>query len=449
MAMTVEPPAWKKLEQLMFKRITELFKAKPAAPDLTTISLDDIPGWLDSEEKTCIARRTEKINKSRAVISKAREDILQLLSDFGSEDLEKALHPKVEQVNRHNLPQFKRKIESSFDVAFSEDDEIYYRQVAEMVDGCFKAYRGPGRYLHHLYGDEIKLFRQFMDQIGRELNQLTDVVKKSREHIGRIETIRSALKRYQGSDGEAAAVAGQQAILDQRRSELVADLCRITGERDEMTAGAGFEEYSRRSHVHEEEVKRVSDLYETVESDIRTALPVWRKVIRIVQDERHKEEEKLLDQLIQQAVLQKYDDPEFLVLVRSTAVILFRYLDNEAVPIKNSFEKSLFVSAESYADQISSAIITWQNADHAMQEERHILTAHPAVVHLSALNERIAEINREIKHIDEESGRNQGRTHHISREKGEAVREVCEEMKELSGGTMMVQGFTQETGEDA
>lgn len=122
----------------MFKRIAELFKHNKPEHQKTGISVDELPAWMDAEEQTCIRRRSEHISRSRDAIDKARNDIRNLLVEFGAEECEELLHPKVEQVNRHNLPQFKRKIETALDQHFSDDDEAYYRQVAEMVDGCFK-----------------------------------------------------------------------------------------------------------------------------------------------------------------------------------------------------------------------------------------------------------------------------------------------------------------------
>ncbi|MFH0966449.1 MAG: hypothetical protein V1862_02035 [Methanobacteriota archaeon] len=433
----------------MFKRISELFKGKKNESKANNITALELPAWLDNEEKTCVDQRSDRINHSRDVVDKARSDILQLLKDFGSEDTEEPLHPKVEQVNRHNLPQFKRKIEAALDQEFSDDDEVYYRQVAELIDGCFKAYEGPGRYLHHLYGEEVKLFRQSMDQIGRELNHLTDMIKISRTRIGKIEAIRSALARYKSAREEALQAAGLQEEMETRREGLVAAQRRITDERDAVAMGEECTEYNRRCAALDVDSKRISVLYENVESLVRTASPVWRRVFRLVQDERHRDEEKLLDRIIQESTLQKYEDPEFLSNVSSTAAIIFRYIENEGVPIRNSFEKSLFSSPDAYVEQISSAVTTWQNADHAMQEEKHLLATHPTAVCLGTFNSRIDEIARDIRHIDEEAGKNQGRSLHIDREKADAMKIIAEEMHELTGGTIAVQGIESEPMESA
>ncbi|PKL60786.1 MAG: hypothetical protein CVV33_00855, partial [Methanomicrobiales archaeon HGW-Methanomicrobiales-4] len=247
--------------------------------------------------------------------------------------------------------------------------------------------------------------------------------------------------RYQNAQEEAILAAGQQKVMEQRREALVTDQSLVTAEREEFAMGEECTDFNQRSAGLEAEHQRITELYENVESLIRTALPVWRRVFRLVQDERHRDEEKLLDRLIQESVLQKYDDPEFLSTVSSTAAIIFRYIETEAVPIRNSFEKSLFSTTDAYVDQISSAITTWQNADHALQGEKHLLATHPTAASLGTFDTRIGEIVRDIRHLDEETGRNQGRNIHLDREKTDAMKVITEEMHELTDGTLTVQGI--------
>jgi hypothetical protein len=422
----------------MFKRISEIFKPKKAESRSTTILTHDLITWLDTEEKECIARRSEYISRSRATISSARKDILQLLVDFGVDENEHALHPKVEQVNRHNLPQFKRKIEIALDVSFSDDDETYYRQVAEMIDGCFKAYRGPGRYLHHLYGDEVKLFRQSMDQIGKELNNLTDAVKKSRERLGRIEAIRNALETLQGVKKELATVSHHRDEFSQKKAEYSAKIEELTIQRDLISQSPEYTGYISRVSALEEKQKMVAERYETLDSLVRAGLPVWRKVLRAVQDEQKKDDEKIVDHLIRLAGSQNYAEPEFISDIHLTSPIIFRYLDNEVVPLKNSFEKNLFCSPNGYVQQFMKAITEWADFEKSISDEKNTLASNPTLAQLKSLDEQIEDILRDVRHLDEEDLKNQGRINHSEREKGIAAGIIVDEIHELTGGKVNI-----------
>jgi len=427
----------------MFKRITELFRSKKQDSKANTTTLADLPAWLDTEEQTCISLRSEQFNDSREIIEKARQDILQLLAEFGAEDSAmEPMHPKVEQVNRHNLPQFKHKVEDALDVEFSDEDEAYYQQVAEMINSCFKAYRGPGRYLHHLYGDEVKVFRQLMDQIGKELNLLTEAIKNSRVRLARIDAVREGMRLVRDADDELAEVAAIRKEMDEKRSELVRRKEQLSRDRDLHAVSPEYSEYAASLAAFEEEKRRSLELFDALDALVRTALPIWRRALRIVQDERKKDEEKQLDRLIQEAVLQHYADPEFSRLIRSTSTEIFRSIESEAIPLKNSFEKSLYVNADAYVDQMTGAVESWHNAEEKCQHEREAIASHPAAETHSSFETSILDLDREIKHGDDEAGKLEGRVQHLKREKEKATTIINDEMKELSGGEITVNEFS-------
>ncbi|MDD1730189.1 MAG: hypothetical protein LUQ50_14105 [Methanospirillum sp.] len=433
----------------MFKRISELFKPKKTEPKSSQISLDDLPAWLDTEEQVCLTLRSEQFNDSREIIEKSRQDIIQLLKDFGVEEPSSELvHPKVEQVNRLNLPQFKKKVEDALAVEFAADDEAYYQQIAEMINGCFKAYKGPGRYLHHLYGDEVKLFRQLMDQIGKELNLLTESIKNSRIRLARIQSVRDGLQQLRSADDELASAASIKKEMDDKKADLERRIEQLSRDKENHQASSEYHAYTSALAVFDEEKKKSLELFETLDALIRTALPIWRRGLRIAQDEKKKDEEILLDHLIQTAVLQQYEDPEFTRLISSTSRMLFRSIDDESIPLKNSFEKSLFVSVESYTDQITGAARGWYTLEQQCQQHRDELGTHPASVAYVSFESGILEIEREIKHGDEEAGKLTGRVHHLEREKEKAVIIIRDEMKELSDAAITVAGIESADGEE-
>ncbi len=433
----------------MFRRLSAFFRHSGQEEEKTGIPLTGLAAWLDQEEASCLSRRSGQVTRSRAAIDLARDDVRNLLHDFDAEETAEPLHPKVEQVNRHNLPQFRRKVEAAIATEFSDDDEIYYRQVAEMIDGCFKAYRGPGRYLHHLYADEIKLFRQSMDQIGRELNRLTEVIKKSRTRLGKIESARGALDRYTRARDEADSVTTTVSDLNRRSDELRSRHAALLSEHEGLSCTPGMVEYSARLEAHRQEGQRVEELHEALDSHVRNALPIWRRVLRIVQDERDREKEKRLDGLIQVAVLQNYADPQFLSLISSTADLILGYVGDGAVPLKNSFEKSLFTNREIYEEQIRSSWMAWEEAGKHRDAEEALLAVHPAAADLAASDARICEVEREIRVLEEERERNLGIRHHLDRELRESSRVIADEISSLTDGTVSVTGLPAGEGEEA
>lgn len=431
----------------MFKRLAKIFSPKKSEPNHRMLSLAELPEWLTAQEDDCTNRRSHRITTSRKLIEQVRQEILQLLQDFGVEETEEPLHPKVEQVNRHNLPQFKRKIEAALDVSFSDDDETYYAQVAEMIDGCFKAYRGPGRYLHHLYHDEIKLFRQSMDQIGKELNVLTEIIRTSRIRIGRIATVREALDQYTLAEDELQTALSSRDLLEDRKKDLLIQKDALFAEQDTLMQSGLYRDFQAQKEALEQDQRAVTHLFETLDGLMRNALPVWKKALRIVQDEHDRGTEKMLDQVIEYATLQKYGEEIFTSRLQSSADIIFPFLSDGRITLKNSFEKSLFASSGEYLHQTSEAVRLWMEADLVCQKDKENLAVHPGGIEYTALASRIQDLERDIRHLDEEIGKIEGRIHHLSTGQREVSTQIVREMSELSSGSLKVSGLP-DTPED-
>ena len=90
----------------MFESIKKIFSKKSEKTPKSAISLEDLPSWLDEKEADCISRRNAASTLSREQLLKLEQDLQQLLTEFGDESSDELRHPKVEQVNRHALPQF-------------------------------------------------------------------------------------------------------------------------------------------------------------------------------------------------------------------------------------------------------------------------------------------------------------------------------------------------------
>jgi len=102
------------------------------------------------------------------------------------------------------------------------------------------------------------------------------------------------------------------------------------------------------------------------------------------------------------------------------------------------------VNADSYVDQMTGAVALWRNTEEKCQYDRDVLASHTAAEKHSSFETAILDLEREIKYIDEESGKLEGRVHHLEREKEKAASTINDEMKELSGGEIIVAGIAGE-----
>ena len=106
------------------------------------------------------------------------------------------------------------------------------------------------------------------------------------------------------------------------------------------------------------------------------------------------------------------------------------------------------MNSDAYEDQLTGAVLLWAEAEQNWQRDRDELSAHPAAaIHVSFESE-ILDLDREIKHCDEEAGKILGRVHHLDREKSEALTIIHDEVHEISGGAFFVPGVPDDTKEE-
>jgi predicted nucleic acid-binding Zn-ribbon protein len=75
------------------------------------------------------------------------------------------------------------------------------------------------------------------------------------------------------------------------------------------------------------------------------------------------------------------------------------------------------------------------------QKDKENLAVHPGGIEYTALLSRILDLEREIRHLEEEAGKTDGRIHHISTEQQELSTRIESEMSELSDGSLKISGL--------
>lgn len=387
----------------MFETIKKIFSKSSETKSNSIITLEELPSWLDEQEKDCITRRDTASTASREQLLILEKELHQTLTEFGEEALDdEPHHHKVEQVNRHALPQFCRKIEAELKGDFSEDGEVFYQEFAGLINGCFKAYKGPGRYLHHLYPDEVKAFKQTLDQMGQELNRMTDMIRISRERLTQISDLRDILHERDVMQDESgiAITTGKQ--FEEQLSELTTSLSKAESDLENVTSS---EEYSKYLHLQEEAEQVNSQLekaHESFESQLRVAVPVWKRAEKAFQEQAKQTDEKNMEILIHLASSPRRDEDELSKKVAASASALFGLLDSGSLQSKNSFEKSLFTTAEEYSKKfadISTALCSLSDEQTKKKQQLDQSTIHEKklqIVHqVDEISKMIEELNQE------------------------------------------------------
>lgn len=421
-----------KVKPLMFDKIKRIFNKKSANVPEESISLDSLAEWLDDQEDSCIQRRTGISTESRERLLTLEQDLKELLDGFGEETSDELHHPKVEQVNKHALPQFCKKIASELEGDFSEDDEAFYREVAALINGCFKAYRGPGRYLHHLYPEEVRLFKQTLDQMGRELNRMTDVMRVSRERLSRIDDARDMLTEYTDLVSESAQVDAEEKISQSRLSELVCAREELENRLTALTSSDAYSGYAKTGDDLRNTERQLNEARESLDSFIRTATPVWKRAARVYQEQGRKEEEKKIEDLIQLASSPRRSDTDLTAGVHATSGFLFALIDKDLLHSKNSFEKSLFSSLDAYSEKISSLHDSIAALSDEMQRIREMVDHSPVTAEKDRLMHETEMQNNEKSALTQETEKLRERREIIAGKKKAVLGTLQERFTELS-----------------
>ncbi len=398
----------------MFEKLKNLFGGQKESVQAREMTLAEVGPWLDDLERWCTERRTQAMNTSRDTIISHRDTMMTLIHEFGVESSDdQPHHHKVEQVNRLALPQFCKRMESELEITFSADDEVFYQEVAGMVQGCFKAYRGPGRYLHHLYPDEVRVFRETLDAIGRELNRLTAIVRSSRERLGEIAKIRDELTAYTNEDGEWSRLAGEAEEIRSRIAGRDEERSHLQAARESLLSSPAYESLLALRNDHARAMDLVHTRKETLDAFFRTALPVWRKGERIFHDTGNDTGMKEMEELIRLSSHHEYGNEDLPVLIRKTADPLFDEIASGAIPVKNTFEKGLFTTAGEYTSRLETAVTVLLDAGAEVERLANLIAADPAGKQITDLDRQIEDVSRDIVFLTGEADRISERSTHL------------------------------------
>ena len=417
----------------MFESIKKIFARSSEKKPHSEILLKDLPSWLDEKESDCISRRNDASTQSRERLLRLEQDLRQLLTEFGDESSDEPRHHKVEQVNRHALPQFCRKIEAELKGSFSDDDELFYQEVAGLINGCFKAYRGPGRYLHHIYPEEVKIFRQTLDQMGHELNRMTDIIRISRERLTHISDMRTFIEEKNALEEENLRSDEDLQKYETRLHELDGELAKAQAELEKILASDIYASYLRLEEDTGQQGRQLEKLHESWESQIRIAIPVWKRSAKAFQEQGRTEDEKKMEELIHLASSPRRDDEKVAGEVSSTAESLFSLFDSGTLQAKNSFEKQLFTSAEEYTKRFNEVFTGLHALSADLDAKMQDLNANPAMEQKNRAAQEIGDVKRRIDDLNREEEKRKERLSSLAERKESVLEDLKKSFSEFAG----------------
>jgi hypothetical protein len=279
----------------MFRFLKDLLKADKAPADL---GLGDLPAWIDREEEKVRQDLASRVGAARAVLGDARRQMEEVLSDFDADSVEEVPHPKLAGVTERSLPLFLKAMKASLTRDLPSDPEDFYSAAGEILKGCLSAFRGQGRYLASRFPEEMKVLRDGVDTMGREVNALTPEISRARNRLLGLAELRESVRIYGDAKKRAAAGLEEVGSLEE---EMRASGVSLEGMKHALADLVKGEEYQ----AGQEELSRIrrregdrDEAARAYRAAAATAAHLFRKGEKIVSRKKDRDAVRILREAI-------------------------------------------------------------------------------------------------------------------------------------------------------
>jgi predicted nucleic acid-binding Zn-ribbon protein len=236
----------------MFRFLKGLVKGGESSAPL---GIADLPAWIGGEEDEVRDGLAAVVAARRPVVLRARERMEEVLTEFDTASTGKVSHRKLAGVTERSLPLFLKAMQTSLSRDLPGDPEGFYTAAGEILKGCLSAFRGQGRYLASRFPEEMRVLRDGVDAIGREVNALTPEIARARERLRGLAELRESLERSEDAKRRTAVLRDGIRSLEEEEAKSRRELEGVTHALQELEKGGDYRAY-------EEELSRVRGLEE-------------------------------------------------------------------------------------------------------------------------------------------------------------------------------------------
>ena len=164
----------------------------PAPDKKITLTFEEVPSWLDEQEKAARETLHDEVEEPMGDIRNATANLQLMVNNLKDADQDPDTHPKIKSIAKNSLPLFIRAMNASLAKELPGEPEAFYTVAVECVKGCLNAIRGQGRYLMVAFPEEMKVTKTGIDEIGREINVMTKAIGRFKEKSARTGAARTA-----------------------------------------------------------------------------------------------------------------------------------------------------------------------------------------------------------------------------------------------------------------
>jgi hypothetical protein len=417
----------------MFKFLKDMFgKGKEEGP--LTLRREEVPPFLD----TCSREGTETLYEKTAVhreaVESIRQELQDLLDDLSSKEREEAYHPKLEKVAKNTLPLFRKSMLSSLARDLPPDPEEFYKVAGECLKGCVKGLNGPGRYLQSVFPDEMKMIREAIDRVGKEMNAMTPAIAEARKKRGLVDRARHEISRFSAATEEKERSTIEIARWQEEVAEAEEDLARIREESNLLESGPEAGELAVLAESVDRRSVTVVDEERNIRGDLAVVSHVLRKGEKILQRSQGSAAAKGLEETVDLLAGSGIpDEDQLLPALERTLPLIDSMVKSGDITLKNKEEKEMFSLDKDVLARVREDFNRLQNARSALRSADHAHRQSPLLRKLRECEERKNQTEAHIRFLKGKISSTEERLHALTEEIPGIHRSLEETLGELAG----------------
>ncbi len=364
--------------------LEKLFGRKEA--EVFCISFGAVPAWLDGREKPA---RATLLAETAGPQKKIRDGILnlqQIISTLAHAEHDPRIHPKLKSIARNSLPQFVKAMNGSLARELPDPVEEFYNAAVECLKSCLNSTRGQGRYLQAVFPEEMKAVRSGIDDIGREINEITTSLARYRKERTLIDSALALHTALMDIGRDIRKAEEKDSRITIRLTELTDRIAAIGKELQTLSADERISEAGILEAAVLEAKNRHDAAMRINAALSMTASHVFRKAEKIAVRQKHPSEIAILRNAMD--LLSGHAVPDTANLTAALAAacpIAERMIAAGEIILKNKEERAIFSDTGRFRTDICASC-----SDLSLQEEscriaEQALASHPLLVKIHSL----------------------------------------------------------------
>ena len=392
-------------QYIMFSRLRALLGRPDEPPEAEVIPFSSLPSWLDEQEGEIRSRIAEKFTAPIAEFEIALTSLEELIHAFEEEpatlDEEIMLHPKVKSVLKTARPQTVRSLRQALEKRPSGDPEEYYAASTDILKGVIAAAKGPGKYLHLVYKEEMPRMRRIIKEMGRAVNDMTAALAAGTQEKERIGEIRSRYERLEEIDRLVVEAEDRLRSGKERETTLETDI----GVAEEKLAAINTALLREKLSSAERDLEAALQSYAQVRAP---AAGVIRRAEKLLKHHKSPTDAlKPLQDLSERQVPDKEISPD----LESALGTIRSLVTSGELQLKNREEQPLFGEG-TLPEQVKTASAEYWRLEEQLRQIRDEVESNPAVREEKRLVQELDQMKKELSGIgtaassaEEERGR--------------------------------------------